>query len=569
MGEWEDLAKEMGPAPKGATASSEDAKLKLWEQPTAAAQPEAPYSLKEFITSPHGLVRQGLGQAYEGVKTLTGYGKEPPSVNSFMGAGSNIIRGLGTAMLPAAIPFAVANPISAGAAALGGATGAGAAGMVSRALGGSDEATNLAQDVGGLVGGGLGQKLPNAMRVDPRIAVARSLRPPPSDPGFPQRIPQTLQAVKAVNPGYKPAIEDGQLNLVKAANKAISAHQEMLQPWLDRMEGTRVSGQPIVDATREAVSGMLPSEQAAGQALVERAQQDYRDFTPKELRDRLSLLNERLSPFYKGSPSKQSAALADIPESVLKAQRDATADTLYKHLDPENAGEGPRRIQSATGDIIHLRDSALNRNNAIVAEQPLTPLGKIVDPIKGAIRAVMPGKATGAGIAFAEGSEGRSLPLLRRAFNATDPAAGANALGSLPQPGPRQIAAPPDTSGPLPAAARDFGSVGAPNPRAPRGLLGSPTPGYPSPIITPPPPNSYPGQGPSGSFPSATPITENTGRMLTAAPPAPIKQPGFGVQDMVPIRDPKTGKVTYISRQDLRDMQNARMPLQITPDMFR
>jgi hypothetical protein len=40
--------------------------------------------------------------------------------------------------------------------------------------------------------------------------------------------------------------------------------------------------------------------------------------------------------------------------------------------------------------------------------------------MKSAVRALLPGKATGAGIAFAEGSEGRSLPLIQRAFAAVE-----------------------------------------------------------------------------------------------------------------------------------------------------
>lgn len=304
-------------------------------------------------------------------------------------------------------------------------------------------------------------RIKSPLTVDPRIAVTRALRPTPSDPGFSDRLPDTMSLVRASNPGFKPSVENGKLNLIGAANKAINVHQDALQPWLDRAAGQTISGQPIVQATEKATSGMLPSEGMSGDALVNRARQDYTEFTPQQLRDRLSLLNDRLSSYYSQAPGKQSAALADIPDAVLKAQRDAAADTLYRHLDPENEGAGPRLIQSRTGDLMDLRDAALRRNNAIVAEQPLTPFGKIVDPIKSFAHQLLPGKAN-AGLAFAEGSEGRSLPLLRRAFNATDENAGINSLGTLPQPGPRMLPAPPDTSGPLPRAASDLKSVGSP-----------------------------------------------------------------------------------------------------------
>lgn len=304
----------------------------------------------------------------------------------------------------------------------------------------------------------VGAAASKAFTVDPRIAVTRALRPTPSNPDFPEQIPQTLNAIKAANPGYKPGIENGQLNLGPAADRAIKMHQEALEPWLQRAAGQRFSGQPIIDATRRATSEMLPSESQSGQSLMDRAHADYgTDFEPQELRDRLALLNQRMQPFYNKSPNAQSSALADIPESVLKAQRDATADTLYRGLDPENEGAGPRLIQSRTGNLIDLRDAAARRNNAIVAEQPLTPFGKVVDPIKGMIRHLMPGKASG--LAFSEGSEGRSLPMLRRAFNAADETEGANELGMLPRPRPRSLPAPGDTSGPIPAAARDFAAA--------------------------------------------------------------------------------------------------------------
>ena len=140
----------------------------------------------------------------------------------------------------------------------------------------------------------------------------------------------------------------------------------------------------------------------------------------------------------------------------MKAQRDAAADTLYRGLDPENEGAGPRLIQSRTGNLIDLRDAASRRNNAIVAEQPVTPLEKMISPFKGAIQHLMPNRVSG--LAFSEGS-GRSLPMLKKAFKAVPEEEGANELGMLPRPGPRSLPAPGDTSGPIPAAARDFGAA--------------------------------------------------------------------------------------------------------------
>jgi hypothetical protein len=295
---------------------------------------------------------------------------------------------------------------------------------------------------------------------DPAVATTRALRPPPNSEEFPLNARQAISRIKAVNPGFRPGVENGEFNVPGAASRAITAHQDALEPWLQRMEGTTVPHEPIVEATRQAIGKMLPSEQQGAQPLIDRAAQDYSGLGPRELRSRLALINERLSPFYNKSAAGQSQMLADIPDAVLKAQRDSIASTLYNHLDPENAGAGPRAIQSDTGNLINFRDAAARRGNAIVAEQPLSPIGKFVDPIKSFVRHMLP-MPTGSGLAFSEGSEGRSIPMLRRAFNAVPSEEGANALGELPRPGPRLLNAATDTSGPVPAAARDFSSVGS------------------------------------------------------------------------------------------------------------
>ncbi len=376
-----------------------------------------------------GLIGQGVRQMGRGIAGLTREGLDPK-----LEAASDIMRGAGKVAAPAAIgatfPMVAANPLGAAIGLGAGAAGAAALGRggsaATKALGGGPGLQALTGDTGELVGGLLGFKVgskvsPNILDADPRVAINRSLRPIPSDPGFSKRIPQTLARVKQANPGFKPDVENGELNLTPAANRAITATQDALKPWMIRAEGTTVSGDPIVQATREATRGMLPSESASADALIERAQQDYgHDFTPQQLRDRLILLNKRYNSFASQAPGKQTAALADIPEAVLKAQRDSAADTLYRHLDPEGEGAGPRLIQSKTGDLIDLKNASLRRQNAVLAEQPLTPFGKFADPLKAHIRAMLPGKATGAGIAFAEGSEGRSLPMMQRAFKSVN-----------------------------------------------------------------------------------------------------------------------------------------------------
>jgi hypothetical protein len=369
------------------------------------------------------------------------------------------------------------------------------------------------------------------VRADPNVAVTRALRPTPSQPGFTERIPSTVAAVKDANPGFKPAVTGGQFNLPEAVGKAIGAHQEALSPWLQRAQGTTISGAPIVEATRQATGEMLPSEGGAGQRLISQAEQDYGTFTPEALRDRLALLNQRLRGFYNKAPGAQSAALADIPESVLVAQRDAAAKALYQHLDPEGEGAGPRLIQSRTGDLIDLRDAALRRNNAIVAEQPLTPIGRITDPIKGAVRSFLPGRGS-AGLAYAEGSEGRSLPLLKRGFSAVK-----QEPNVLPRPaGPYPTIGPDRQLGPSPLVTPPPADTSSVNVRTGPPLV-NPRQLGPAPSVTPPPADT------SGVRVTTGPVASPPSRQI--GPPTQVQQGGFGVQDMVPVKDPVSGKWVY------------------------
>jgi hypothetical protein len=86
-------------------------------------------------------------------------------------------------------------------------------------------------------------------------------------------------------------------------------------------------------------------------------------------------------------------------------------------LDPEGSGGNPRYIQQRTGNLIDLRDAASKRGNAIVAEHPMTPFEKITTPIKAALP-FLRGGGPGAGISFATGNEGRSVPMMQKAMNA-------------------------------------------------------------------------------------------------------------------------------------------------------
>jgi hypothetical protein len=338
-----------------------------------------------------------------------------------LGGASKMGRDIAAQSSGLIVPAAIAHPARVALGLVGGTLGGAGGEYGSQLLGAGEGTSHAIGDVTATLAGGAAAKLPDAFKVDPRIALTRGLRPTPSNEGFPKAVPQSIAGIKASNPGFVPKVENGELNLAPAANKAIEAHNAALEPYLQRAEGTTVPHEPIVRATQRAIGEMLPSEQGpSAQRLVDRAEQDFSELGPRQMLERLRLINQRLSSYYNRNSAGQSALLADIPDNVLKAQAEAIRETLYNHLDPENAGAGPRDIQARAGHIIDIRDAANRRGNAIVAEQPLTAFGKVWDPIKGFVRSLIPALPTGSGIAYAEGSEGRSLPHLRRAFNAVD-----------------------------------------------------------------------------------------------------------------------------------------------------
>ena len=448
---------------------------------TPATSPDEDWKIFQRPGGPDSLGNLGFNepQTYGTGSIAKGFGELMTPGQRRTGA-SNILEGTGEIAAPVGTAVALGSiPFVGAPAALGGIAG-GALGSIVGGLGGNlgaamfdadPETQRLMTDIGGTVGGIVGGKFGpgvgrTLMRVDPRVAVTRALRPLGSDPDFSALTPEQISTVKALNPGLKKiGFDNGELNLIPAVNKAITAHQEQVDPWLQRMEGTVVPHDPIVQATRGAVGQMLPSEQAGAQGLILRADQDYANLSPAEMRARLALINERMSPFYRGSPSRQSELLADIPDAVLKAQRDAIANALYQHLDPENAGAGPRLIQERTGPLIDLRTALQRRNNAMLAQEPVTPLERasnaIATPVRAAVQHIAPGIARGTGLSYGGGAEG-AVPMLNRAFAAVSPTEGANEFGMLPRPGPRLLGPPTDTSGPLPpgyATARNIGEI--------------------------------------------------------------------------------------------------------------
>jgi hypothetical protein len=427
--------------------------------------------------------------------------------------------------------------------------------------------------------------LPNtvrgAFRADPRVAVNRGLRPTPSDSDFSARVPSSLRRIQEANGGENPAgsafgkksgVTDGQLDLIPATQKAIDAHETSFGKWMERARGVEVPGDAVVQATADAVSPVAQLEAPESvQSVLADAQRAYggRRFTVGQLDALRRAKNAELDAFYDKATGKQIAdTIAGKSPAIVKAQRDAIAEAQYRAMDPEGAGSGPRQIKASQGDLLDILNAANRRNNAIVAEQPLTPVGKVLDPVKGAIRSVIPGKATGAGIAYAEGSEGRSLPYLRKAFKSV----GNEPSNALPEPGEplyptgdttRQLG-PPDVFTPPPADSSYVRGVDAkPAPLSENRQLPPPRSmgskrydqNFTRPAIITPPPADTSGVRVTTGEPLRAPTSRQIPQGPSVRTPSDLSGQAGDITDLVPVKNPVTGKIEYIPRpQDTKDL---------------
>lgn len=101
-----------------------------------------------------GLIGTGLRQAGGGVRGLVSGADTPTRLRG----ASDVIRGTSRALMPAAIPLALANPLTAATGLVSGLAGQKGGELAAEKLGASPEAQALSGDVTGLVTGGLGAR---------------------------------------------------------------------------------------------------------------------------------------------------------------------------------------------------------------------------------------------------------------------------------------------------------------------------------------------------------------------------------------------------------------------------
>lgn len=490
---------------------------------TAKPADDGSWNLHDFITGKGGLIREGGSKVGQGVHELS----QPGAPSKYQGA-HDIISGLGSIAAPFAIgatlgaaplaPVATASGLVAGTA---GAVGGSALGhKLTEAAGGGPEAQQLGSDIGGLAGGALagtyGVKGANALtEINSQRAGNVIYRPTPADTGFPEitqeamadlkryggEMPQSnigkaSQAVGKVigSKGYsRPIVEANNLKVnAPAIDKAISTVQAALDPYLDnaRNLGVQIQGDHLVVATKNAIPDLMWTRDPQGaQALVDEAQRAFggKQFTPDQFRDWLKTENGTLRSFYnRAAPIQGAAQQAGTPSAIEEAQADTIREQLYKAIDPENNGEGPRQIQKRTGNLYKLRDANERRANSISAEKPTSNLLGLANTAKTLKVLVGDPSAAAAGL---HPFRGHSDALLTELYRQTP-------LGA-DLPTPTQV--------------------------TPRALLGS------APIITPPPANMG-GWDPETRTFTPSPIHVTTGPPITGPanrtlPPPTIKAP--------------------------------------------
>ncbi|HVW86456.1 MAG TPA: hypothetical protein VHB50_17340 [Bryobacteraceae bacterium] len=376
----------------------------------------------------------------------------------------------------------------------------------------------------------------------PDIALVKALRPTPSDANFIERLPDARADVAAAG-----KVTNNE-TLLKTAAVARDMNRQAWEQWASpaRDAGLQAAGAPIVQATVKSIPETLWREDPQqAQRIVDTARQAYGD--PLDVRTLETLLKEKnaeLNAFYARAEGKQNAAVqSGSPEAVVKAQRDAIADSLYKLLDPQNEGAGPKEIQERYGAIRALEDAATRRRNSIIAEQSVSPAGKAVKVAQAA------GKLAKLDPEAAVDTLGGSDSLIRRAFANTGPArplptpgAAGTPLGypgSMPP--ARQLAAgpvvtpvpedssfvrsvpaqpaPPNPARALPPASTIFAGP-APDDSFVRGVPAQPTPPNPTRAL-PPAATIFAGPAPDDSFVRGVPAQQpfRTGFPQGALPP--------------------------------------------------
>jgi len=214
-------------------------------------------------------------------------------------------------------------------------------------------------------------------KVDPHDAAFRAIKPAATRLDFDKHLRVAMPDIRAAAPKPIQGVADA-LEAVKAAKQANrAAYDKYRGPANQR--GTVVDMSPVADAMDASIPQTLLFEAERG---VQSAQQQVAGMRArnKAYRTQVSMAkaelflqeaNAELDAFYAKYPRQQWRALATNPESAStfsKAQ--AARAAIYKTLESETEGAGPRAIQSRYGSLLEVEQQLQRRKNVADRQQP-------------------------------------------------------------------------------------------------------------------------------------------------------------------------------------------------------
>lgn len=232
------------PVPSGLKENTKSA----WEDPT------------------NGFIGQGVRQMGRGVASLASPGGR-------MSGASDILEGAGRAALPAAIPLAVASPLSALGGAAAGTAGSMGGEALTRKMGGGAEAQRLAGNLGGFAAGGAGSSLGAAAERGLAVPLAKTAL----------RLPGKADAYGATP--AKALLEETQG--VRPSTIQVSAQKRIADLTSEQDSAARASTTP---------GSLLPARQVVNDAMSKAAGRNS-TATPAEALPMQRFLNEPAKGF--------------------------------------------------------------------------------------------------------------------------------------------------------------------------------------------------------------------------------------------------------------------------------
>jgi hypothetical protein len=370
---------------QGLSAAPPDPVRGLQQSPRNVLIPQNinPAIAKAQQTVPRAAMPGGdLGPTFSGLmRAGTGVQKavQNPSLNSILGAGSDILRGGAEAsmqLLPAAgVPIYQAmlrNPgKTLGTGAVAGTAQAGVEGGA-KALGAGEGTAAFTGDLAGILGGaGVLRGIPAAKQlinnrvenVEPVQALTQALKPKNTMLRFRESAEIALPELKAAERELGKPIEsaDDLLAAVKIAKK---------QVWSNIEQVSKGAGTVNLKAmAKELRAAGLEEEAAAANELARKYKTETMPFS--KLEENLETLNAKLDSYYAKFPNARATAATANPDTAADtAEANALRTVINRTLDPASGGAVPKDAKRRYGALRDLEKAAESRINVAARQAP-------------------------------------------------------------------------------------------------------------------------------------------------------------------------------------------------------